>query len=253
MINTASDYKKALNTILDFGELMVSVGGEINRVEDTLTRLGMSYGAKRMNVFAVTNNIIVTMIVEDEVIYTQSRRFQSNADTDFKKLEFLNSLSRDKCDGKISKEEFEQRIKEIGSEQSSKLKICIGSMMAGGAFTIFFGGTVPDAIAAVFFAIAVYFMQAKFRRFCPNNIIFNLLTSFVVGLAICAVSGIIGLNADKVIIGDIMLLIPGIAFTNSMRDLLSGDTMTGIMRLVETVIWATALAIGFVLAIMVMG
>ena len=60
MINTATDYKKILNTILDFGELMVSVGAEINRVEDTLTRLGLSYGAKRMNVFAVTNNIIVT-------------------------------------------------------------------------------------------------------------------------------------------------------------------------------------------------
>ncbi len=253
MTSTASDYKKALNIILDFGELMVSVGAEINRVEDTLTRLGMSYGAKRMNVFAVTNNIIATMIVEDEIIYSQSRRFQSNAGTDFAKLEMLNSLSRNKCDGEISDEEFEMRIKEIANMQSSRLKICIGSMLAGGAFTLFFGGTVYDSIAAIFFAVAIYFMQSKFRRFCPNNIIFNLLTSFVVGLAICAVANFAGLNADKVIIGDIMLLIPGIAFTNSMRDLLSGDTMTGIMRLVETVLWATALAIGFVLAIMVMG
>ncbi|MBQ4527438.1 MAG: threonine/serine exporter family protein [Clostridia bacterium] len=253
MINTATDYKKILNTILDFGELMVSVGAEINRVEDTLTRLGLSYGAKRMNVFAVTNNIIVTLIVENGTIYTQSRRFQSNAGTDFTKLEKLNSLSRKKCGGIISHDEFELEISQIKSEKSNKLKICLGSMLAGGAFTLFFGGTVCDAAAAVVFAVAIYFLQAYFRAFCPNNIIFNLISSFIVGIGICAVSQLASLNADKVIIGDIMLLIPGIAFTNSMRDLLSGDTVTGIMRLVETVIWAAALAIGFVLAILAMG
>ena len=253
MTNMASEYKRALNTILDFGELMVSVGAEINRVEDTLSRLGLSYGAKRVNVFAVTNNIILTMIYEDETIYTQSRRFQSNAGTDFTKLELLNSLSRKKCSGKISKEEFESSIKEIKASKTSKIKICIGSMLAGGAFTLFFGGNVFDALLAVVFAVAIYFLQAYFRAFCPNNIIFNLLSSFFVGIGICFVSGYLGLHTDKIIIGDIMLLIPGIAFTNSMRDLLSGDTVTGIMRLVETVLWAAALAIGFVLAILVMG
>ena len=43
-------------------------------------------------------------------------------------------------------------------------------------------------------------------------------------------------------IGDIMLLIPGILMTNSIRDILIGDTISGVMRLVESLLWAGALA-----------
>ena len=54
-------------------------------------------------------------------------------------------------------------------------------------------------------------------------------------------------------IGDIMLLIPGIAMTNSIRDILIGDTISGIMRLIETLLWAAALALGFMISIAVIG
>ena len=57
------------------------------------------------------------------------------------------------------------------------------------------------------------------------------------------------LNLDKIMIGDIMLLIPGIAATNSIRDMLMGDTISGMMRLIESILWAGALACGFMAAI----
>ena len=56
------------------------------------------------------------------------------------------------------------------------------------------------------------------------------------------------LHSDKVIIGDIMLLIPGLAFTNAVKDIFIGDTISGVMRLIETILWAAALALGFALA-----
>ena len=49
--------------------------------------------------------------------------------------------------------------------------------------------------------------------------------------------------------GDIMLLIPGVAMTNATRDMLSGDTISGVMRFVESLLWAVALALGFMAAI----
>ena len=58
-----------------------------------------------------------------------------------------------------------------------------------------------------------------------------------------------GLNQDKIIIGDIMLLIPGIALTNSIKDMLVGDTLSGVLRLIEALLWAGALACGFMAAI----
>ena len=71
---------------------------------------------------------------------------------------------------------------------------------------------------------------------------FNLVCSFFTGTLIClTVKFLPFFHADKIMIGDIMLLIPGIAITNSIRDMLMGDTIAGIMRLIESILWAGAL------------
>ena len=54
-------------------------------------------------------------------------------------------------------------------------------------------------------------------------------------------------------IGDIMLLIPGVPFTNAVRNVLIGDTISGLMRLVESILWAGAIACGFVLSVWITG
>ena len=54
---------------------------------------------------------------------------------------------------------------------------------------------------------------------------------------------------DMILIGDIMLLIPGLAMTNAIRNLLVGDTISGAVRLAESLIWAAALAGGFMVAL----
>ena len=60
------------------------------------------------------------------------------------------------------------------------------------------------------------------------------------------------LHADKVIIGDIMLLIPGMMLTNSIGDILLGDVISGSIRLIEAVMLAASLALGIMAAIILM-
>ena len=55
----------------------------------------------------------------------------------------------------------------------------------------------------------------------------------------------IGNSPEKIMIGNIMLLIPGIAFTTSLRDLINGDTISGLIGLIEAIVKAIAIAIGF--------
>ena len=61
------------------------------------------------------------------------------------------------------------------------------------------------------------------------------------------------IDRDLVMIGDIMLLIPGVAITNAMRDIIIGDTVSGITKLTQCLLWAGALAGGFMLAISLSG
>lgn len=51
---------------------------------------------------------------------------------------------------------------------------------------------------------------------------------------------------DKIIIGNIMLLIPGLAFCNGLRDLIVGDTISGGLSLCNALLCALAIALGFV-------
>ena len=51
-------------------------------------------------------------------------------------------------------------------------------------------------------------------------------------------------SLDALIIGSLMLLVPGLAITNAIRDSLSGDLISGMTRGVEAVLIAIAVALG---------
>lgn len=80
------------------------------------------------------------------------------------------------------------------------------------------------------------------------------MCALITGMIICLIGRLFSfVHIDEIMIGDIMLLIPGIAMTNSIRDILIGDTISGIMRFIETLVWSGALAVGFMGAILLIG
>ena len=87
-------HDQILHGLLDMGQMLLLCGAEINRVEDTMTRLGRAYGAKKVDIFAITSDIVLTILFEDGVELTQTRRIRKSSSFDFVKLEQLNALSR---------------------------------------------------------------------------------------------------------------------------------------------------------------
>lgn len=247
------ELNELLHEFLNLGEMMLRVGGEIKRVEDTLMRMGAAYGAEKMNVFVITSSIVVTMAFPDGRELTQTRRIMDESGTDFTKLEALNELSRSCCNEPISAKELKRQIERI-DKNPSQLQIWIGSALGAGSFAIFFGGTLIDGICAAVFALFICCLKKYLKPVCPNNVVFNLLCSFTTGVGICLTAKFLTvLHADKIMIGDIMLLIPGIVMTNSIRDVLVGDTIAGVMKFIESLLWASAIACGFMLAIQLIG
>jgi uncharacterized membrane protein YjjB (DUF3815 family) len=51
-------------------------------------------------------------------------------------------------------------------------------------------------------------------------------------------------NVDASIIGTLMILVPGLLFTNGMRDIIYGDTNSGINRIVQVMLIAMGIALG---------
>ncbi len=242
--------KLLMRALLDMGEALLDSGAEIYRAEDTLRRIGYAYGAAGMNVFIVTSCIFLTIELPDGRSVTQTKRVPKLSGNDFIKLEKLNALSRQVCASPIEPAALCQAVREIREEKVSSLKLLTGCILVTFSFCLFFGGNVTDALAAALVGILIWALQKYLAPFCMNTAIYQLLASLCTGSVICLLVHLFPfLHMDAVMIGDIMLLIPGIMFTNGFRDLLLGDILSGCMRLIEALLIAAILALGFIAAI----
>lgn len=246
--------RQLISCMLDIGKEMIKSGAEISRVEDTLIRIGLSYGAKRVNAFALASNILLSIEFQGGEEITRTRRINKGLQNDLAKLEALNDLSRRFCRKSMSVFELHNEYLKIHGSKPSVFLTYFGNALASGAFAMFFGGNFYDSLVAAVFGLLICFIQYKIAPVCKNSITLMIIVSFISGLLISLVAHPFAfLHADKIMIGDIMLLVPGVAITNSVRDIFVGDTITGTMRFIECVLSATALAAGFMLAIFVAG
>lgn len=251
--NGNSDDVRTLGLFMDIGAMMIRNGSEVKRVEDTLRRMGAAYGAERMDVFAITSTLVCTMNMPDGTVCSMTRGTRDGTKTDFTKLERINALSREYCREPFDTDMLKEKIDAIEQTSAPGLRVCAGSVLAAGTLAVFFGGSAVDGITAAVFAASIWLMQVYFAPICTNNILFNFLCSFVTGVLIGVSGRVLPIHPDKVMIGDIMLLIPGLALTNAVKDMFVGDTITGSLRLVESVLWAAGIACGFALAVFITG
>lgn len=85
-------------------------------------------------------------------------------------------------------------------------------------------------------------------------VIYTFVAGFVSGLLALGLTRLgLGHQADKIMIGDIMLLIPGLLLVNAIKEMFNRDIVTGLYRLIEAVLVALAIAGGYALAFLVMG
>ena len=144
------------------------------------------------------------------------------------------------------------RLEHVASGKKPDNVIFWGSILAAGGFAVFFGGSIWDALATSVFAIVICLLQKKLNRTQISITGSNLLISLLVGLGVGLLCELVPkLHMDMILIGDIMLLIPGIAMTNAIRNMLGGNTISGVIRLTESLIWAAALAGGFMTALLI--
>ena len=134
----------------------------------------------------------------------------------------------------------------INTDTPQPLWRLLGTILAACSFTFFYGGGLSDAIAAGIGAVLIWTFQQYLRPLCMNEVTFQFTASFLTGCVICCFTLLCPvLHIDKIMIGDIMLLIPGLMSTNAIRDVLIGDTLSGIIRLIASLLLAAALALGF--------
>ncbi|MEL3905727.1 MAG: threonine/serine exporter family protein [Treponema sp.] len=232
-----------LQTALYAGELLVRNGAEMYRVEETLLKICTSGGAEDITPFVTPTLIFIADGGGKSFIYTKNIKKRSN---NISKIALVNDFSRQFVAGKIALADAMAHLREIEAYKGYPYRLVLfATGIACGIFAVLVGGKFGDFIAAFVASYIAVWINDKI--FAHSRTVFtgNFIASMFVGV-ISIVSFQIQLvdNLDSIIVGAALALVPGVAFTAGIRDFISGDLISGIARIGESVLVAIAIAFG---------
>ncbi|MFZ7944640.1 MULTISPECIES: threonine/serine exporter family protein [Bacillaceae] len=250
MGNQVEKTSDVMEVCLLAGKIMLQSGGETYRVEDTMMRIAASYGVENSHSYVTPTGIIFSAESTGPTRTKLIRIFERS--TDLKKVAMVNSLSRSISSGEVNLKDAWEQLREMDSLNVTfplKYQVAAASI-ASGCFMIMFKGSWGDFIPAMIAGGAGYYSFVHFHRFVPIKFFSEFLAAFVIGLlSLLFVKVGIGQQVDKIIIGSVMSLVPGLLLTNAIRDLMAGHLVSGLSKGAEA--FLTAFAIGAGIAVVV--
>ena len=232
-----------LRLALDVGEGMLKNGGEISRVEDTIERICRAYGAVHVEVFTIISVIHASVRMEDDSYSSQMRRVKSTG-MNFSLLEDLNSLSREVCRACPDFSHFEEKLRSLKQKKyGSRLVAMLAWAFAASSFAVFFGGGVWEGLWAALAGVAMFCIDTYAPK-RVNAIAKNVLSSFVAAV-LASISVLLhgGGEGSVIVMGSLMILVPGVSIGIAMRDIFCGDLLSGMLKLLQACLAALMLAL----------
>jgi len=239
------DYRKLMELVSEVGMRLARSGAETYRVEESVVRILAAYGLEA-RVYSVPNSLIITILLPDGLPITQLCRIEHHGN-DLDGVEQYNHLSRRICAEKPEPDEALQWLEETekARKQYPLPMVLFGYLLVAGGFCVFFGGAVADSLCAGICGLMLGLVDHFLGKVRTNVFFQKIIAAFAMALVAYGL-GALGLaeNVDMVVIGTLMLLVPGLLFTNALRDIIFGDTNSGINRIVEVLLIAAAIALG---------
>ncbi len=239
------EYSKLLDLATDLGYELAMCGAETFRVEESMVRILKAYDIDA-EVFAIPNCLHISIEPVLGRPLTRMRRIGIHGN-DLDAVEKFSGLSRRICTEKPAPEIAAKWLEETRQQRRSyRLPLYLaGNFLSGFGFSLLFGASLIDGLCAGLCGILVGLIN-KFMEHMKANQFFRIITAaFLMALPAYGL-GCAGLvpNPDAAVIGALMILVPGLLFTNAMRDIIYGDTNSGINRVVQVLLIALAIALG---------
>ena len=239
------DYYLLADMTVQIGYELAVAGAETYRVEETMRRVIEAYGTEGQ-AFAIPNCVAVSFVTPNTKPLTIMKRVCYHGN-DLERIEKLNALSRRICAEVPDPETAQRWLKETTAAVRSYAVwiYYLGNFMAAAGFCCVFGGTVRDWLWAGLSGLIIGFVTRCMDRLEVNPFFSTIAASFLMALPAYVAAGLGWLDCVAVvIIGALMLLVPGLLITNSMRDIIYGDTNSGVNRIVQVLLSALAIAMG---------
>lgn len=242
---TLDDDSRVLEAAMEAGHILLQNGAEIFRVEETMDRICRYFGVESRDFFVLSNGIFTTGKPRNHEFFARVRHIPVKG-AQLDKVVAVNQLSREIEEGKYTIQEVEEQLRII-KEMPAKpqMQQILASALGSGTFCYLFGGSLLDSAASAVAGFFLYIFVLKVSAPYLSKIIGNICGGAIVTLIslICYQLGF-GENLSCMIIGSIIPLVPGVAFTNGIRDIGDGDYISGAVRLLDAILVFVCIAIG---------
>lgn len=238
--------KLLADTALLAGEIMLESGAETYRVEETMTRILKISGLSRCDVFVVSTGIYLTL--DDATIDAISLvRHVAERSTNLGNIVAVNAISRRVCVCDLTVEQAFEDLNKLRNEKrySNWLRyLCM--IITSASFTVLLGATALECFLAATNGCIIVLFEMLNKKIRINRFVINMFESGVIAFSTVMLQKIPGITfqLEPVIAGSIMVLLPGVAITNAIRDTLQGDYMSGAARVIEAFVIAASIAVG---------
>ncbi len=239
--------KQVVDFALEAGRILLKNGGEIFRVEETITRICQHFGVEHVDIFTLSHGIFVSAENEKGDVYTRVKHIPlSGAHLGI--VAEVNELSRQIAEGKVTIAEAKEYLAKIDHTPPSRARAqVLGAGMGAACFGFLMGATLTESFVTFFIGCFVYLWVLLAKRCHLSKIIINIVGGIFITLCAIVTRQIfpsVLLRLDGMIIGAIMPLIPGMAFTNAIRDIADSDFLSGTVRMMDALMVFVYIAVG---------
>ena len=246
--------KEILTLAVEIGDCMLRNGAEIDRVEDTVVHILSSYEVEEFDVYVLSNGIFASANEDKEDACSMIRHVPLGS-VNLGKISALNQLTRDICNHKCSLIDSWTELERC--KNLPDYPLWIQTLFCGlgtSCFCYLFGGRFTDSVFCFVIGCVEQLLLTSCKKYKINRFMTNIFACLMVTLlSILALNVNPSLEQDMIIIGAIMPLVPGIAFTTSIRDFYNGDYLSGLIHLTDAVLTAVCVAIGASLPFVFLG
>lgn len=238
----------AITTCILAGQILIENGSNMDRVNDTVYRMGRAAGLKSFQVFTTVTGMVAS---SDHLPNAQAVDIRVRKNN-LRKVAEVNDVSRRFVKGKLTLTQTYAELSAIDRDQTNlpEWLQCVAAAVLSGALLVIFTGDYGDVIeSSLIGGIGYWVFLVLFRKF-QIKYISEFSAAVVVGVSAMLLQkvGIVA-NANATIIGSIMPLVPGIPLTNAARDFVAGNLISGPSRALEALLTAAAIASAIVLVL----
>lgn len=237
--------KDIVTLAVEIADAMLRNGAEIYRVEDSVIHILEAYEVENFDAYVLSNGIFASANEDKEDACSMIRHVPLGS-TNLGKIAALNQLVRDICTHDCTLAQAWERLSECKRIPPYHPLLCTFACGIGNScFCYLFGGGVLDML----FSVAIGFVEQCLLFAFQRHKMSKFLTNVFASLFVSVVSILIHMTGlpvlyDKIIIGSIMPLLPGIVFTTSIRDFYNSDYLSGTIHLIDALLSALCIAVG---------